>query len=98
MYCVNLLDIFLPPNFRRSSVCQNPGATQHASNVSAFAPIFPLWNERPPTSVGSSTAGQLSVATAAGCIKNRYTNARERHERHRQSSGLAGREAERETW
>src|SRR6266403_1083930 len=72
MYCVNLLDIFLPPNFRRSRVCQIPGATQHASNVSAFATNFPLWNERPPTSVGSSAAGQLSVATAAGCIKHRH--------------------------
>src|SRR6266446_964658 len=72
MYCVNLLDIFLPPNFRRSRVGQSPGATQHASNVSAFATNFPLWNERPPTSVGSSAAGQLSVATAAGCIKHRH--------------------------
>src|SRR5260370_28092802 len=72
MYCVNLLDIFLPP---KSSGGSDFGRFRDRrntlSNVSAFATIFPLWNERPPTSVMRSKCGQSTASTAASCNKNR---------------------------
>ena len=86
MYCVNLFDIFLTPKFRRRRVWQIPGATQHASQkrqaktsldgseFGAFATMFPLWNERLPTSVvRCAQCVQLSVFCAVNCIKNRHT-------------------------
>jgi hypothetical protein len=81
MYCVNLFDISsYPRKFRRRRVWQIPGTTQHASNTGQFATMFPLWNERPPTSVvPSAQCVQLSAFCAVNCIKNRQIR-RECHE------------------
>ena len=86
MYCVNRFDIFLTPvssggaefgrfRERRNTLRKSQAKTSlDGSEFGAFATMFPLWNERLPTSVvRCAQCVQLSVFCAVNCIKNRHT-------------------------